>query len=153
MQFAKILILFLILNFGALGIGSWLMGNGPTGDWYMALNKAPWTPPGWVFGFAWTTIMICFSFYMTYLTIHSYNNSFKILFAIQWILNVSWNLIFFNLKLPLIGLIVIVLLTIIVFIFLINYWNLIKLKSLLIFPYAIWLCIAVSLNAYIVLKN
>ena len=56
--------IFLAINFGGLAFGSWLMNNGPTSDWYSNLNKAPWTPPGWVFGVAWTTIMICFSIYL-----------------------------------------------------------------------------------------
>ena len=43
------------------------MDNGPMTDWYINLNQAPWSPPGWVFGAAWTTIMICFSIYMAYL--------------------------------------------------------------------------------------
>jgi len=65
----KVLLLafFLVLNFGALGIGVLLMNNGPQDAWYAALNKAPWTPPGWFFGVAWNTIMICFSIYMAYL--------------------------------------------------------------------------------------
>lgn len=58
------LILFLILNFGALALGGLFTNNGVNSEWYTNLNKAPWTPPGWVFGFAWTTIMICFSIYM-----------------------------------------------------------------------------------------
>ncbi|QLH45180.1 MAG: tryptophan-rich sensory protein [Bacteroidota bacterium] len=28
-----------------------------------ALATSPWTPPGWVFGFAWTLIMVCYSFF------------------------------------------------------------------------------------------
>ena len=60
MKSLKLILFFLILNFGALGIGSFLMNNGPTSTWYLTLNKAPWTPPGWVFGFAWFTIMILF---------------------------------------------------------------------------------------------
>ena len=43
------------------------MANGPQTEWYLNLNKAHWTPPGWVFGAAWTTIMICFSIYLSYL--------------------------------------------------------------------------------------
>ena len=50
MKAFKVLIVFLIINFGALAMGGWLMNNGPQTDWYLALNKAPWTPPGWVFG-------------------------------------------------------------------------------------------------------
>jgi benzodiazapine receptor len=61
------IIVFAVLNFGALGIGVYLMGQGATSDWYQGLNKAPWTPPGWVFGAAWTTIMVFFSIYMSLL--------------------------------------------------------------------------------------
>ena len=50
----KFTILFLIINFGGLAIGNWFMNNGPISEWYLNLNKAPWTPPGWVFGVAWT---------------------------------------------------------------------------------------------------
>ena len=59
--------LFLIINFGGLFIGGLFTGEGVPSDWYQNLNKAPWTPPGWVFGAAWTTIMICFSVYMAIL--------------------------------------------------------------------------------------
>ncbi|MEM6378823.1 MAG: TspO/MBR family protein, partial [Bacteroidota bacterium] len=52
-------IIFLILNFVALGIGGFFTGPGTSSEWYNNLNQAPWTPPGWVFGAAWTTIMIC----------------------------------------------------------------------------------------------
>ena len=60
-----IIILFLVLNFGALAIGGVLMGSSPIeNSWYQGLNQAPWTPPGFVFGIAWTIIMLCFSIYL-----------------------------------------------------------------------------------------
>ena len=96
MKLLKISIFFLVLNFSALAIGSWLMENGPMTNWYMNLNQAPWTPPGWVFGVAWTTIMICFSVYMAYLFMEISNLSLILLYLIQWIFNISWNYIFFN---------------------------------------------------------
>jgi tryptophan-rich sensory protein len=58
------LIIFFCLNFAALGIGGLLIGDPATDEFYLNVNKAPWTPPGWVFGAAWTTIMICFSIFM-----------------------------------------------------------------------------------------
>ena len=58
------ILLFILINFGALAIGTYLMDNGPTSIWYLTLNKAPWTPPGWVFGAAWFSIMVCFSIYI-----------------------------------------------------------------------------------------
>ncbi|MDC6468346.1 tryptophan-rich sensory protein, partial [Flavobacteriaceae bacterium] len=80
MKLLKISIFFLVLNFSALAIGSWLMNNGPMTNWYVNLNQAPWTPPGWVFGIAWTTIMICFSVYMAYLFIEISNSSLILLY-------------------------------------------------------------------------
>jgi len=76
------LVLFLLINFSALGIGTWLMNSGPTSNWYLTLNKAPWTPPGWVFGVAWTTIMVCFSIYLSYLMNAKATDTFWLLFII-----------------------------------------------------------------------
>jgi len=153
MKLLKTIIIFLILNFGALGIGSWLMDNGPQTVWYINLNQAPWTPPGWVFGAAWTTIMICFSIYMAFLVLKNSSREVKVLFFIQWILNVSWNYIFFNKHMVGSGLVVIAVLTILVGLFLIRYKTELKTKSLLILPYFVWLCIATSLNGYIFFNN
>jgi tryptophan-rich sensory protein len=145
---------FLFLNFGALALGGLFAGSGAGSNWYAELNKAPWTPPGWVFGFAWTTIMLCFSVYMA--TLYAKTKSVKtviILYAIQWMLNVAWNPIFFHLHNPIIGLIVIVALTSLVTYFLFRYRSSQKGFSLLLLPYVIWLFIATSLNAYVVFMN
>ncbi|PLX00638.1 MAG: TspO protein [Marinilabiliales bacterium] len=148
------LILFLLLNFGALALGSIFTGQGVSSDWYANLSKAPWTPPGWVFGFAWTTIMICFSIYLTYLwSIVKNKKKLIFLFVIQWVLNVAWNPTFFYFHNVMVGLILITGLTILIGFFLFLYWSRLKVKSLLILPYFIWLTIAISLNAYIFFNN
>ena len=94
------LLTFLVLNFGALYIGALLMGGSPAeNEWYQSLDKAPWTPPGWMFGVAWTIIMICFSIYMSELSVRYSGKKLQLLtllFSVQWVFNVSWNLIFFN---------------------------------------------------------
>lgn len=148
-----IFFIFLIINFSALGIGSLLMNNGPLTEWYINLNKAPWTPPGWAFGLAWTTIMICFSFYMLFLYSEHNSTKVKTLFLLQVILNISWNYLFFNQHLVGTALIAIILLTLLTFYFLISYKKQLGLKSVFILPYSIWLCIATSLNAYILFNN
>ncbi|MCB0447391.1 MAG: tryptophan-rich sensory protein [Gelidibacter sp.] len=153
MKRLKPFIIFLIINYGALGIGSWLMNNGPQTEWYTSLNQAPWTPPGWVFGVAWTTIMLCFSIYMAFLYLKNPSMKVKVLFSIQFVLNVIWNYIFFNKHLIALGLAVIISLTIVVALFMFIYKNELKVKTLLILPYFLWLCIATSLNAYILLNN
>ncbi|NOU58527.1 TspO/MBR family protein [Marinifilum caeruleilacunae] len=148
------LLLFLLINFGALAIGSIFTSKGVPSEWYAGLNKAPWTPPGWTFGLAWSTIMICFSFYMAYLWPKAENRNLLILlFALQWILNVSWNPTFFYFHFVLAGLLVILLLTLLTSFFLLYYTSTLKWKSLFILPYVLWLLVATSLNAYILLKN
>lgn len=148
------LIIFLILNFGALAIGGLFTGKGVPSDWYVNLAKAPWTPPGWVFGAAWTTIMICFSIYMARLWSVTDDKRFLIiLFSAQWVLNVAWNPTFFYFNKISAALVIISMLTILIGYFLIYYWPTMKLKSILIAPYFIWLLIATSLNGYIFLKN
>ena len=146
----KRIFLFIILTFGGLALGSLFTTEGVASSWYQELPKAPWTPPGWVFGAAWTFIMVCFSFYMALLWEKVKNKKqLIILFTIQWILNVSWNPIFFYLHEIGIGLLIITTLLLVVHIFLFKYYKVLAWRSLLILPYAIWLWIATSLNAYI----
>ncbi len=148
------LIIFLLLNFAALAVGGFFTGKGVPSDWYVGLSKAPWTPPGWVFGAAWTTIMICFSFYMAYLWPATDNKSLLIgLYIVQWILNVAWNPAFFYFNNVIGGLVIITSLTILVGIFLFYYSPQMKLKVIFVLPYFIWLLIATSLNGYIYLNN
>ncbi|WP_237274376.1 TspO/MBR family protein [Tenacibaculum ovolyticum] len=148
-------LIFLVVNFLALGIGVLLMENGPRTDWYLSLNKAPWTPAGWVFGAAWTIIMLLFSFYMTILSFEYpfLNKKLTGLFSIQWILNVGWNYFFFNQHLTVVGLISITLLWLLIGYFTFEHLKRLKLFTLLILPYLIWMTIATSLNAYIVFYN
>ncbi len=151
MKYYQYLILFLIINFGALALGTYFMENGPRATWYLNLNKAPWTPPGWVFGAAWSAIMICFSFYLSDLFLKNNTTKTKIIFLVQFILNVSWNYIFFNQQLIFLGLIVLTLLNIVLFYF---FFNLSKNKTkYLLVPYLIWMSIATSLNLYILIHN
>lgn len=152
MKYYQYLILFLFINLGSLVIGTLLMENGPRTSWYLNLNKAPWTPPGWVFGAAWTFIMVLFSIYLTNLFRNNKNNNkIKIAFSAQLILNISWNYIFFNQHLILPGLIVLIFLNIVLCYFFFNLSNG-KSKYLLI-PYMVWMCIATSLNLYILIHN
>lgn len=147
-------LLFLVLNFAALGIGGIFTGPGVSSDWYQNLNQAPWTPPGWVFGFAWTTIMICFSFYMAFLWKEiEHRKQIITLYTIQWILNVSWNPIFFYFQNVSLGLVLILSLTVLVGGFLFYYTKKLTTKSAFILPYFLWLIIASSLNTYIAVFN
>jgi tryptophan-rich sensory protein len=149
-----LLLLFLVINFGGLAIGNWFMGDGSTSPWYTNLNKAPWTPPGWVFGVSWTLIMICFSIYLSYLFSIRYSAVVTAVFILAFLLNVSWNFFFFNQHATKISLAIIIALTLTIFYFFITFGDdKLNVMKYLLLPYLIWLCIATSLNAYVVLNN
>jgi len=153
MKQLQLFVFFLIINLGSLALGSWLMNSGPTSEWYLSLNKAPWTPPGWLFGVAWTTIMICFSVYLSYLFKTKTSKKLKVAFTIQVFLNIIWNFIFFNQHLVLLGLINIILLTTTVYYIFFAIKAQPKWIKALLLPYMIWLVIATSLNGYILFNN
>ena len=148
------IIIFLVINFAALGIGSYFTSAAVTAEWYQNLNKAPWTPPGWVFGAAWTSIMICFAVFMTYAwQLNENRNLLIVLFVLQWILNIAWNPVFFKYHQVVFGLIIIVMLTLLMGYFFFAYFGQLKAKTLWVLPYFIWLLVATSLNAYILVGN
>ena len=149
----KKIILFFVLNFTALAIGGLFTGSGVSSVWYQELAKAPWTPPGWVFGAAWTLIMICFAIYMAYLIKEENSKRIILLFSLQWILNVIWNPVFFHFQNVVVGLIVITGLTILIAYFFFAFRKILNFKTAYIAPYLIWLIIATSLNAYILFNN
>ncbi|MDB2471478.1 tryptophan-rich sensory protein [Flavobacteriaceae bacterium] len=146
--------LFLITNFAGLYFGSILMNEGPSSAWYLLLNQAPWTPPGWVFGIAWITIMLCFSFYLASLIRIIDSVNFWAIYTVQCILNISWNYVFFNLQKTVTGLIIISLLTVVMVFYFYKFKNQqLKYTKYLLSPYILWLFIASSLNLYIVIYN
>lgn len=146
-------LIFLLINFGGLAIGGLFTGSGVASEWYKSLNQAPWTPPGWVFGFAWTFIMICFSVYMAKLADTTRLNDWLRLFALQVVLNVGWNPVFFYFHKTGLGLIIISLLTIVIVAFMLKWHVQLKYFTWLLVPYFLWLCIATWLNAYIYFRN
>ena len=144
---------FLAINLGALFLGTLLMNDGPTSSWYFDLEKAPWTPAGWVFGAAWTCVMVFFSVFISYLHQNLESRKLWFLFGIQFILNVSWNYIFMNKHLIDLGLLNITLLTFLMFYFFMAFKDLIGYMRFFVLPYCVWLLLASSLNLYVVLYN
>jgi tryptophan-rich sensory protein len=129
------------------------MNDGPTSTWYTTLNQAPWTPPGIVFAIAWTTIMLLFSIYLGFLFLRENSKKLRIIYTIQVLLNVSWNYIFFNQHLVFLALVNIILLMAIVFYFFFKGSAKKSKINYLLLPYIVWLCIATSLNLYILIHN
>ena len=49
MKIYRYILIFLVINFAALALGSYFSVAGPNSSWYKNLVIAPWTPPGWFF--------------------------------------------------------------------------------------------------------
>lgn len=147
----KNLILFLVINYGGLALGSFLMGNPATNEWYQLQDKAPWTPPGWVFGAAWFSIMLFYSIFLQQLLKTSRENSksVKLLFGISVVLNVCWNPLFFVHHWVALGEVVLLALFFVLVLLARIALKQKPLLVLLILPYLIWMLIAISLNAYL----
>ena len=156
MSFTVRLLIFLILNFGALALGGLSTGKAVTGDWYLQLNKAPWTPPGFVFGLSWSLIMICLSILMAKWSMSVSGSELTkvlIVYVIQWVLNVVWNPVFFSFHQVLVGQIIIFTLLLLVFYMYMISKPQVGNWALLLLPYILWLAIANSLNLYVLVKN
>jgi tryptophan-rich sensory protein len=150
----KNLLIFLGINFVGLILGGLFTGDGVLPDWYKSMDKAPWTPPGWVFGVAWTFIMICYSLYMAYLWDLAENKrNLLIIYIASWVFNFIWNPLFFLHHWVSAALIDIIALTITIFLILVLYQKIMGRLTALILPYLLWLCIATSLNLYILINN
>ncbi len=131
-----------------------LMGDGPGSEWYRQLDKAPWTPPGWLFGVAWSAIMVCFAIYMAraWEAVESRQHLITV-FCIQWLLNVAWNPVFFRYHLPGPAMAILTALTLVVGYIAFRYLSSLKWNTILLLPYIAWLLIACSLNGYAWLRN
>lgn len=68
--------------------------------WYAFLNKPALNPPSWIFGPVWTVLYL-FIGIATFLAWRGAGNQIqkrKVLavFAVQWVLNLAWSIIFFR---------------------------------------------------------
>ena len=123
-------------------------------SWYQNLNKSSLTPPGYVFGIAWTILYILMSISVWIIWNKEKKISFPIqLYIIQLIFNFAWVALFF--KYHCINESLFLLLFIWMLVFIINkiFYSIDKIAGLLLVPYLIWLSFAYYLNYYIVQNN
>ena len=147
-----IFLVFLLINFFGLFLGGLFTNDGVTSTWYSDLIKAPWTPPGIVFGLSWFTIMVTLSI-LNYFMWKAKERTFFYLWVQSWIFNFLWNPMFFSLKSIELSLVVISYLLVLVSSMFYETFRKYKYIHLLLLPYVVWLIIATSLNAYVVIYN
>jgi tryptophan-rich sensory protein len=143
------------LPFLAGGIGS-AFTTPAIPNWYASINKPVFTPPGWVFGPAWTTLYILMgiSFYLVWSKTNFVGYQRALLFfVIQLVLNALWSILFFGLRQPLYALMEILVLWVIILITLLQFYKIDKTAGLILLPYLAWVSFATLLNFFIVKLN
>jgi len=125
-------------------------------EWYRKLNKAPWTPPDWTFGVIWSFLylLMIIALYLVWSNKKCYPYCDPITyFFIQLFFNLIWTTLFFKLKQPLLALLDICIIITVTAYTTLQFHKLVPMAAYLLVPYLLWLCVAFSLNLYVLIHN
>jgi translocator protein len=123
------------------------------GEWYLRLSKPVWTPPGWVFPLAWTTLYICMSVAAAKIAVLPGTGLALALWSVQIAFNTLWTPVFFGLHRIRAAMVVMV-----------GLWLSVAATTLafalhsfsagsLMLPYLLWVTIAAALNLSVMKLN
>ena len=141
---------------GAGGIGSaFTMAAIPT--WYAALEKPAFTPPNSLFAPVWITLYLLmgiavFLVWRKGLKTDGIKPAFIIFWA-QLVLNILWSVVFFGLKSPLAGMVLIIILWFAILFTIIRFFKISKVAGGILIPYIVWVSIASYLNVGLWILN
>lgn len=118
--------------------------------WYASLEKPSFSPPNWVFSPVWITLYALMGISL-YLLWRQDTKVPKVqialfFFIVQLILNVSWSMVFFGLRLPFLAFIEILLLWAAILLTIVKALKVSKTAGILLLPYILWVSFAAILN-------
>jgi translocator protein len=136
---------FVVLCFGVSVLG----GKATTpalAEWYPALRKPPWTPPGWVFGPVWTLLypVIAVAGWMAWREGRARFG--PLLYLLQLALNGAWPWLFFGQRRPDLALVCIAALFVTILATAVAFWRSSRGAAMLLVPYLAWVGFAAALN-------
>ena len=131
--------------------------SGGSFSFYKELEQPPFSPPGWVFPVVWVILyaLMGISAYFIYSS-GAKNEKVKkalIVYGAQLLINFSWSIVFFGLKMPLLAAIIIILLIGLVSAMIVLFYRIRPVAAYLNIPYILWLIFAAYLNIGVVLLN
>lgn len=146
----------LIISIAVPLIGGFLSGLASMSNvaqFYAKLAKPSFSPPGWLFGPAWTILYIlmgvaAFLIWQKGLDAKGVIPAL-IVFLIQLAINFSWSPVFFGLQSIAGGLILIIILWLAIIVTIVLFWRLNYVAGVLLLPYLLWVTFATVLNFYI----
>lgn len=139
-----------LVGFGSLS--GWLSNSGSDNEWFAALEKPFFMPPGWVFGVVWPILYVLLGIALALIlqeTRTRRRRNALILFFAQLLLNYSWSPIFFAAQAIQLGLVTILVMTGLAAMAAGQFWRIRPIAGALMFPYLAWLSFAAALNAAI----
>ena len=123
--------------------------SGFRNDWYAALAKPWFQPPGWAFGAVWMTLYTMLGIALAAI-LNAPRSAERtrglILFGVQLLLNFAWSPTFFAAHAIDWALLDILATAAIVTMTIISFWRIRPLAGALLLPYLAWLCLATALN-------
>lgn len=136
---------FMTLCFGVSALGG--MATRPAlEEWYPALRKPAWTPPGWVFGPVWTLLYPLVALAGWRAWREGRSRVAPLLWLAQLALNLAWPWLFFFERRPDLSLLAILLLCVAIAATIAAFWPVHRGASLLLLPYLAWVAFAAALN-------
>ena len=127
--------------------------------WYATLIKPSFAPPNWLFAPVWT-ILYALMGIAAFLVWEKKQGAKKLrataalnMFCIQLILNALWSVVFFGLRSPLLGLIIILLMLFTIALTMRRFYFVDRRAFWLMVPYILWVGFATLLNFYIFALN
>lgn len=148
-RYLSLALLLLLVSGGGLAIG-YLTAPG---DWYAALEKPPFNPPGWLFGPVWTTLYVLIAVAGWRVMQSAPGGAPTKLWWAQLALNFAWSPAFFALQQIGLALLVILALFATILAFIVTTWRRDRLAAGLFVPYAAWVGFASVLNGAILMLN
>lgn len=143
---------FVVLVAGAALFGAQF----PPGEWYENLEKAPWTPPNWLFGPVWTLLYLAIAIagWLVWKERRSAGFSPALaLWVVQLLLNAAWSWLFFGRHQIGLAALDITALAIAILAFIAVSAPVSRPAAALFAPYAAWVLYAMSLNLYAWWRN
>jgi tryptophan-rich sensory protein len=159
---AQLVALAVFLGASALvaWLGAFATVNNVSG-WYVSANKAPWSPPNWLFGPVWTALYTAMAVgtWLVWRRRVPASRPALVTYGIQLGLNLLWTPVFFGLYPALgaaalwLGFAIILSLIVAVAVTVLHFGPISRAAGLLLLPYITWIVFASSLNLWAALHN
>ena len=133
-------------------LSGWLSNSGYSNDWFTALDKPFFMPPGWAFGVVWPILYVLLGIAVALILAEppsKARNKALVLFFAQLALNFAWSPLFFSAHAVRLALMTIFLMTAVAAMASGQFWRIRRVAGALMLPYLAWLCFAAALNAAI----